>query len=166
MPMSTGRGSCTRPDGVRADAIQVPGTGEQPERAEEVPLQEQVDEPGWQRHRPVGEHVRLGEIPPDEGRDQVAPAAGPRWLPAVVRGGDRRQDQRDQGSAHAAVRAGDDPGHRPRLQRLRMVSGTDARGSVLRDADEGEGGLRGNKKNCRFRKTAMWSATRSSPFPG
>ena len=42
-------------------------------------------------HRPwVGEHVRLGEIPADEGRHQTASAAGPRWLPAVVRGGDRR----------------------------------------------------------------------------
>src|SRR2546422_2190707 len=50
----------------------------QPRRAEEVPFQEQVDEPGWEHHRPVGEHVRLGEIPADEGRDQVAPAAGPR----------------------------------------------------------------------------------------
>ena len=124
----------------------MPGTGAQPRRAKEVPFQEQADEPGREHHRPVGEHVRLGEIPADEGRDQAAPAAGPRWLPAVVRGGDRRQDQRDQGGAHAAVRAGHDPGDRPRLQRLRVVSGTDAGGSVLRDADEGEGGLRGARR--------------------
>src|SRR5450756_1566593 len=77
----------TLPDGVRADAVQMPGTGAQPRRAEEVPLQEQADEPGWEHHRPVGEHVRLGEIPPDEGCHQVASAAGPRWLLAVVRGG-------------------------------------------------------------------------------
>src|SRR5437016_926124 len=63
----------------------MPGTGSQPRRAEEVPFQEQVDEPGWEHHRPVGEHVRLGEIPADEGRDQVAPAAGPRWsLPSFA----------------------------------------------------------------------------------
>src|SRR5580704_4797413 len=96
------------PDGVRADAEQMPGTGAQPRRAEEVPLQEQADEPGWEHHRPVGEHVRLGKIPADERCDQAAPAAGPRWLPAVVRGGDRGQDQRDQGGAQAAVRAGHD----------------------------------------------------------
>ncbi len=84
---------------------------QQPRRAEEVPFQEQADEPGREHHRPVGEHVRLGEIPADEGRDQTASAAGPRWLPAVVRGGDRRQDQRDQSGAHAAVRSGHDPGH-------------------------------------------------------
>src|ERR1035437_2800235 len=79
----------TLPDGVRADAVQMPGTGAQPRRAEEVPLQEQADEPGWKHHRFVGEHVRLGQIPADQGGDQTAPAAGPRWLPAVVRGGDR-----------------------------------------------------------------------------
>ena len=87
--------------------------------------------------------VRLGKVPADEGRHQTAPAAGPRWLPAVVRRGDGRQDQRDQGGAHAAVRAGHDLGDRPRLQRLRVVSGTDAGGSVFRDAHEGEGRLRG-----------------------
>src|SRR5258708_23232501 len=48
-----------------------------------------------------------------------------------------------QGGAHAPVRARHDPGDRPWIQRLRVVSGTDAGGSVLRDADEGEGGLRG-----------------------
>src|ERR1039458_4395914 len=133
----------TLPDGVRADAVQMPGTGAQPRRAEEVSLQEQADEPGWKHHRFVGEHVRLGKISADEGGGQTAPAAGPRWLPAVVRGCDRRQDKRDQGGAHAAVRSGDDPGNRPRLQRLRVVSGTDAGGSVLRDADERQGGLRG-----------------------
>src|SRR5580704_2456685 len=120
----------------------MPGTGAQPRRAEEVSLQKQVDEPGREYHRPIGKHVRLGEVPPDEGSDQTAPAAGPRWLPAVVRGGDRRQDQRDQGGAHAAVRPGHDPGHRPWLPRLRVVSGPDPAGSILRDADEGEGGLR------------------------
>ena len=52
-----------------------------------------------------------------KGRDPTAPAAGPRWLPAVVRGGDRGQDQREQGGAHAAVGSGHDPGDRPRLQR-------------------------------------------------
>src|SRR5665811_280191 len=108
----------------------MPGTGEWPGRAEEVPLQEQADEPGWQRHRPVGKHVRLGEISADEGRYQVAPAAGPRWLLAVVRRGDRRQDQRDQSGAHATIRSRHDPGNRPRLHRLRLVSGTDPRGSV------------------------------------
>src|ERR1022692_4208036 len=126
------------PDGVRADPVQMPGTGAQPRRAEEVPLQEQADEPGWEHHRPVGEHVRLGKISADERCDQAAPAAGPRWIPAVVRGGDRGQDQRDYGGAHAAVRAGHDPGGGPRLHRLRVVSGTDAGGSVLRDADERE----------------------------
>ena len=37
-------------------------------------------------------------------------------------------------------------GDRPRLHRLRVVSGTDAGGSVLRDADEGERGLRGRRR--------------------
>jgi uncharacterized protein DUF4372 len=62
------------------------------------------------------------------------------YLPsfAVVTEG---KDQRDQGGAHAAVRAGHNPGHRPWLRRLPVVSGTDAGGSVLRDADEGEGSL-------------------------
>src|ERR1035437_1771673 len=55
----------TLPDGVRADAVQMPGTGAQPRRAKEVPLQEQADEPGWKHHRFVGEHVRLGKIPAD-----------------------------------------------------------------------------------------------------
>jgi Domain of unknown function (DUF4372) len=45
--------------------------------------------------------------------------------------------------AQAAVRARHDPGDRPWIHRLRVVSGTDAGGSVLRNADEGEGGLRG-----------------------
>ena len=63
------------------------------------------------------------KVPADEGRHQAAPAAGPRWLPAVVRGGDGRQDQRDQGGAHAAVRSGHDPGDRPRLHRLRCGFG-------------------------------------------
>ena len=98
---------------------QMPGTGAKPGRAEEVPFQEQADEPGREHHRPVGEHVRLGQVPADQGRHQAAPAAGPRWLLAVVRGGDRGQDQRNQGGAHAAVRTGHDPGHRSRLQRLR-----------------------------------------------
>src|SRR5674536_205186 len=156
----------TLPDGVRADAVQMPGTGAQPRRAEEVPLQEQADEPGWKHHRFVGEHVRLGQIPADQGGDQTAPAAGPRWLPAVVRGGDRGQDQRDQGGAHAAVRAGHNPGHRPWLRRLRVVSGTDAGGSVLRDADEGEGSLRGAggsassaKQQCSVRSDHQLSST-------
>src|ERR1017187_10258221 len=133
----------TLPDGIRADAVQMPGTGAQPGRAEEVAFQEQTDEPGRKHHRPVGEHVRLGELPADQGSYQTAPAAGPRWLPAVLRRGDGRQDQRDQGGAHAAVRSGDDFGNRPRLHRLPMVSRTDAGGSVLRDTDEGEGRLRG-----------------------
>src|SRR5229473_1881391 len=54
------------PDGVRADTVEMPGTGAQSRRAEKVPLQEQADEPGWEHHRPVGEHVRLareGEKP-------------------------------------------------------------------------------------------------------
>src|SRR5437899_13102300 len=102
----------------------MPGTGSQPRRAEEVPFQKQTDELGWEHHRPVGEHVRLGEIPADEGRDQTAPAAGPRWLPAVVRGGDRRQDQRDQGGAHVAVRTRYNLDVPPRLPRLRVVSVT------------------------------------------
>src|SRR5260370_28494441 len=110
------------PDGVRPDAVQMPGTGAQRRREEEVSFQEQADEPGWEHHRPVGEHVRLGKIPADERCDQTAPAAGPRWLPAVVRGGDRGQDQRNQGGAHASVRAGHDPGDRPWLHRLRVVS--------------------------------------------
>ena len=61
----------------RADTVQMPGTGAQSRRAEEVPLQEQADEPGWEHHRPVGEHVRLGKISADERCDQAAPAAGP-----------------------------------------------------------------------------------------
>src|SRR5450755_3334847 len=77
------------PGGVRANAVEMPGTGAKPGRAQEVPFQEQADEPGWEHHRPVGEHVRLGQIPADQGRHQTAPAAGPRWLLAVVRGGDR-----------------------------------------------------------------------------
>src|SRR5207245_11088890 len=105
------------------------------------------DEPGREHHRPVGEHVRLGEIPADEGRDQAAPTAGPRWLPAVIRGGDRRQDERDQSGAHAAVRAGHDPGNRPWLRGLRVVSGNEAGGSVLRDADEGEGDRKSTRLN-------------------
>src|ERR1022692_2500862 len=56
------------PDGVRADAVQMPGTGAKPRRAAEVPFQKQADEPGRERHRPVGEHVRLGKIPADQGR--------------------------------------------------------------------------------------------------
>src|ERR1022692_71365 len=44
--------------------------------------------------------------------------------------------------AIVAVRSGDDPGDRPRLRRLRVVSGTDAAGSLFRDTDEGKGGLR------------------------
>ena len=39
------------------------------------------------------EHVRLGKIPADQGRDPAAPAAGPRWLPAVVRGSDGRENE-------------------------------------------------------------------------
>ena len=50
-------------------------------------------EPGREHHRPVREHVRLGQIPADQGRHQAAPASGPRWLPAVVCGGDGRQDE-------------------------------------------------------------------------
>src|ERR1017187_4181721 len=42
------------PDGVRADAVQMPGTGAKPRRAAEVPFQKQADEPGRERHRPVG----------------------------------------------------------------------------------------------------------------
>src|SRR3989475_5217216 len=73
------------PDGVRADTVQMPGPGAQPRRAEEVPLQDQADEPGWEHHRPVGEHVRLGKISADERCDQAAPAAGPRWsLPSFA----------------------------------------------------------------------------------
>ena len=34
---------------------------------EEVPFQEQADESGREHHRSVGQHVRLGEIPADEG---------------------------------------------------------------------------------------------------
>src|SRR6267378_3836846 len=86
-----------------------------------------------EHHRPVGEHVRLGKVPADEGRHQAALAAGPRWLSAVVRGGDRRQDERDQSGTHIAVRAGHDPGNRSWLRGLRVVWGTDAGGSVLRD---------------------------------
>src|SRR5260370_32924071 len=127
-------------DGVRADAEQMPGTGARPRWAKEVPFQEQADEPGWEHHRPVGEHVRLGKIPADQRRDQAASAAGPRWLPAVVRGGDGGQDQRDQGVAHAPVRAGHDLGDRPWLRRLRVVSGADAGVSVLDTAYGGEGG--------------------------
>src|ERR1022692_4582551 len=50
------------PDGVRADAVPMPGTGAKPRRAAEVPFQKQADEPGRERHRPVGEHVRLGKF--------------------------------------------------------------------------------------------------------
>jgi hypothetical protein len=32
--------------------------------------------------------VRLGKVPANEGRDQIAPAVGPRWLPAIVCSGD------------------------------------------------------------------------------
>src|ERR1700722_2207369 len=121
----------------------MPGTGAQPRGTKEVSFQEQADEPGWEHHRPVGEYVRLGKIPADERYDQAAPAAGPRWLSAYVCRGDRGQDQRDQSGTHAAVRAGHDPGDRPWIQRLCVVSGTDPGGSVLRNADEGEGGLQG-----------------------
>ncbi len=133
------------PDGVRADAGQVPGTGEAPGRAQEVPIQEQNGKPGWEHHRPVDEHVRLGEIPADQGRHQAASAAGPRWLLAGVRSGDRGQDQRDQGGAHPAVRTGHDPGDRPRLQRFRVVPGTDPGGRLFCDADEKQHGLHGGR---------------------
>src|SRR5579864_1895514 len=119
----------------------MPGTGGEPGRAEEVPFQEQADEPGREHHRSVGKHVRLGQVPTDERGYQAAPAAGPRWLLAVVRGGPGRYDERDHGGAHAGMRARDDPGDRPRVRGLRVVSGTNAGGSVLRDADEGEGRL-------------------------
>jgi hypothetical protein len=69
----------------------MPGVGGCSGWPEEVPLQEQADEPGRQRDRPVGVVVRLGQVPPHQRGDQTTPAAGPRRLPAFVRGGDRRQ---------------------------------------------------------------------------
>jgi len=45
-------------------------------------FQEQADEPGRQRDRPVGVVVRLGQVPPHQRGDQTTPAAGPRRLPA------------------------------------------------------------------------------------
>ncbi len=54
-----------------------------------------LNESGREHHRSVGEHVRLGEVPADERGHQTASAAGPRRIPAVVRGGDVGQDQRD-----------------------------------------------------------------------
>ena len=60
---------------------------------------------------------------------------------------------------------GHDPGHRPRLRGLRVVSGTDAGGSVLRDADERERGLRGEGRIAGSAKQQRGAATRSSAFP-
>src|SRR5262249_37184166 len=45
----------------------MPGGGGCAERAQEVPLQEQADEPGWQHYRSVGQHVRLGQVQADQG---------------------------------------------------------------------------------------------------
>src|ERR1035438_1325453 len=65
-PMSIGRGSCTRRCSSRRCAnarnwCKAKAGGRSS-------VSKQADEPGRERHRPVGEHVRLGKIPADQGR--------------------------------------------------------------------------------------------------
>ena len=114
----------------------------QPE-APEIPVQESAPEPRFDGDRVVPGFVRLGAVPPDQGRDQAAPATGPSGIPAVLGAGDRGPHARSEGGARAFVRAGDD--HRPgrRVQRLRAPVPLARRGRVLRHAPEGQPALRG-----------------------
>ena len=113
----------TLSDRVRAVAGEMPGRGG-PAGRQDVSVQEQTDEPGRQRDRPVVVAVRLGEVSADQGGDQAAPATGSRRVPARVCGDHRGQDQRHHGGAADALRAGDGLGDRPRLYRLRLASST------------------------------------------
>ena len=53
----------------------VRGCRGQGRRQKEVPLQEQAGQPGFDRDRPVPVDVRLGEIPPHQGRGQAPSGA-------------------------------------------------------------------------------------------
>src|SRR5664279_459674 len=54
--------------------------------ATQVPLQTQADQYGRDGDRSVRQRFRLGAIPPDQRRGQVASTAGSRWLPALLCG--------------------------------------------------------------------------------
>ena len=102
-----------------------------------------LPQPGFDGDRVVPGLVRLGAVPPDQGGDQAAPATGPSGYLPVLGAGDRGTDARIEGGAGAFVRAGDDRGAGPRLQRLRALVPLARRGGVLRHAPEGQPALRG-----------------------
>src|SRR6202034_734531 len=145
---------------------QMPGRdgGAQPSQ---VSFQEQADEPGRQHHRTVGYDVRLGQVSPAEGRDQATPAVGSRRLSALVRCGDRRQTQRVESRAELASGSRYDPGHRSRLQRLRLVRAVDQGRGLLRDPHEDQHGLHDGRGVCGSRKgQRAQRPDRLSAFPG
>ena len=79
------RGSSIAPCSRRCSAaLSAPGEG-----PAKVPVQEQARQPGLDGDRPVRDPLRLGPVPPHQGRGQAPLPAGPRRLPAQ-RGGHHR----------------------------------------------------------------------------
>ena len=110
----------TLPDGFHAAAGKMSGGGGGA-RPSQVPLQEQADEPGRQHHRAVGHHVRLGQVPPAKGAIKLHLLLDhDGYLPsfAVVTEGKHSELKVARSLASGS---GYDSGHRPRLQRLRVV---------------------------------------------
>src|SRR5437879_5049115 len=70
------------PNGVRADAGQMPVDGVVFGIQEEVPVQEQAGESRREHDRSVPVDVRLGEVPANKGSREAAFAAGPRRVSA------------------------------------------------------------------------------------
>src|SRR5437879_2607065 len=89
---------------------------------EEVSVQEQARQLGFEHHRLVHVGFRLGKIPTDKRRSEIASALGPRWPFAQLRSDYRWQEKRYPGRVGNEVRGRGSAGGRPRLQRLRLRS--------------------------------------------
>src|SRR5437762_14161384 len=92
---------------------------------EEVSVQEQARQHGFEHHRLVHVGFRLGKIPTDERSSEIASAVGPRRPFALLRGDYRWQEKRYPRRVGNEIRGRDSAGGGPWLQRLRLVCRTD-----------------------------------------
>src|SRR3989442_2730298 len=91
---------------------------------EEVSVQEQARQLGFEHHRLVHVRFRLGEIPTDERSSEIASALGPRWPFAQLRSDHRWQEKRYPRRVGNEVRGGGRAGGRPAPPILLMVCRT------------------------------------------
>src|SRR5438094_10590876 len=103
---------------------------------EEVSVQEQARQLGFEHHRLVHVGFRLGNIPTDKRSSEIASALGPRWPFPQLRSDyiwQVKRYPRRVGNEFSGLGC---VGGRLRLQRVRLVRRIDLPGSILCNTEE------------------------------